>query len=74
MENSNSEYVSFKIFDTFSHKVVQTWFVCYATLHIKLFGSIYYCSEMVRIENNSHMLEIDLIKQRAGSGSGRAEC
>ena len=39
------------------HKVAQTWFVLQETLHIKLFG-IYYCFEVVRIENVCHMLEI----------------
>ena len=46
-----------KRFGTFSHKMVQTWFVLNETWHTTLFG-IYYCVEMVRIQNNSHMLEI----------------
>ena len=41
----------------FSHKVVQTSFVCDETWHTTLFD-IYYCVEMVIIENNSHMLDI----------------
>ena len=41
-------------FGTFSHKIVQTWFVCHKTWHFH----IYYCVEMVRVENISHMLEI----------------
>ena len=45
------------VFGTFSHKVVQNWFVLHETWHTKLFG-IYSCVEMVRIENQSHMLEI----------------
>ena len=51
------------IFGTFSHELVQTWFVCtklgaqYYLKYIILFD-IYYCVEMVIIENNSHMLEI----------------
>ena len=45
------------VFGTFTHKVVQTWFVLHETLHYTFFG-IYYCVEIVRIENNSHMLEI----------------
>ena len=44
-------------FDTLGHKVAQTLFVLHETWHITLFG-IYYCVEMVRFENNSHMLEI----------------
>ena len=43
------------IFGTFSHKVVQNWFALHETSHTTLFG-IKYCIEMVRIENNSHML------------------
>ena len=44
-------------FGTFSHKMVQTWIVLHETLHTTLYR-ICYCVEMVRIENNSHMLEI----------------
>ena len=47
----------FKLFGTFVHKVVQTWVVLHETWHAKLFG-IYYCVEVDRIENHSHMLEI----------------
>ena len=42
---------------TLSHKVVQTWFVLHKTWHPTLF-SLCYCVEMVRLENNSHVLEI----------------
>ena len=45
------------VFGTFAHKEAQTWFVLYETGHTTPFG-IYYCVEMVRIENPSHMLEI----------------
>ena len=45
------------VFGTFSHKVVQPWFVKHVILKTTLF-SIYYCFEMIRIENKSHMLEI----------------
>ena len=44
-------------FVTFSQKVVQTWFVWHDTWFTTLFG-ISYCVEMVRIENNSYMLEL----------------
>ena len=37
--------------------MVQAWFVSHETWRTTLFG-INYCVEMVRIENNSHMLEI----------------
>ena len=43
--------------DSFKHKVVQIWFVLHETLYITQVG-IYYCVEMVRIDNNSHMIEI----------------
>ena len=42
---------------TFPHKVAQTWFVLHETWNTTLFG-IYYCIYVVRIENQSHMLEI----------------
>ena len=42
---------------TYSLKVVQNWFVWHEIWHTTLFG-IYYCIEMVIIENNSHMFEI----------------
>ena len=45
------------VFGTFAHKVAQTWLVLHETWHKTLFG-IYYCVELVRIENYSHMLEI----------------
>ena len=44
-------------FGTFAHKEAQTWFVLHETLHGTLFG-IYYCLEVVRIENHNHMVEI----------------
>ena len=47
----------FKRFCHFCAKVAQTWFVLRETWHTTLFG-IYYCVEVVRIENHSHMLEI----------------
>ena len=47
----------FKRFDTFAHKVAQTWFVLHKTWNTTLFG-IYYCVEVVRIENYCHMLQI----------------
>ena len=50
-------YAFLSVFDTFAHKVAQTWFVLHETWHRTLFG-IYYCVEVVRIENHSHMLEI----------------
>ena len=45
------------VFGTFAHTVPQTWIVLHETWHTTLFG-IYYCMEVVRIENHSHMLEI----------------
>ena len=42
---------------TFVHKVAQTLFVLHETWHKKLFR-MYYSVEMVRIANNSHMLNI----------------
>ena len=44
-------------FGNIAHKVAQTWFVLHETWYITLFG-IYYCVEVLRVENNSHMLEI----------------
>ena len=41
----------------FSHKLVQTCFALHGTWHTTLFD-LYYCVEIVRIENNSHMLEL----------------
>ena len=49
------------VFGTFSPKVVETWFVCHETWHTTLFG-VYYYVEQVRIENNSHMLEISVFE------------
>ena len=51
-------YGFLNIFDTFGHKVVQTWFILQETWHITLF-LIYYCVEVVRIKSYSHMLEIN---------------
>ena len=45
------------VFGISSHKVVKTSFKLHATWHTTLFG-IYYCGELFRIENTSHMLEI----------------
>ena len=45
------------IFGNFAHKVAQTWFVLHETWHTTLFR-IYYCVEVVRIENDSHTQEI----------------
>ena len=45
------------VFGTFAQKVAQTWFVLQETWHTTQFG-IYYCAEIVRIENSSHKLEI----------------
>ena len=47
----------FSFFGTFAHKVAQTWFVLYETWYTTLFG-IHNSVEVVRFENNSHMLEI----------------
>ena len=38
-------------------QVVQTWFIWPETRHTIVF-SIYYCAEMFRFENNSHILDI----------------
>ena len=45
------------VFGSFAHQLAQTWFVLYKTWHTTVFR-IYYLVEVVRIENNSHMLEI----------------
>ena len=50
-------YGFLSVFGTFAHIVAQTWFVLHETWHTTLFG-IYYCVEVVRIENHSHILEI----------------
>ena len=50
-------YVLLSFFSTFAHKVAQSWFVLHETWHTTLFG-VYYCVEVVIIENLSHMLEI----------------
>ena len=45
------------VFGTFVHNVAQTWFVLHENWHTTLFR-IYYVVEVVRMENDSHMLEI----------------
>ena len=50
-------YGFLSIFVTFAHKVARTWFILHETWHTILFG-IYYCVEVIRIENHRHMLEI----------------
>ena len=46
------------LFWHFAHKEAdQTWFVLQETWHTTLFD-ICYCVEVVRFENNSHMLDI----------------
>ena len=50
-----SMFLSF--FGTFAHKAVQTWFNFHKTWKTTLFG-IYYCVEVVKLENHTHMLEI----------------
>ena len=50
-------YAFLSVFDTFAHKVAQTWFDLHETWHTRLFG-IYYCVEVVRFKNHCHMLEI----------------
>ena len=44
-------------FGTCAHKVSKTWCVMHQTWLTTLFG-IYYCDEVVKIKNYSHMLEI----------------
>ena len=52
------DFIGFlSFFVTFPHKVAQTWFVLHEILRTILFG-IYCCVEVVRIENNSQILEI----------------
>ena len=50
-------YAFLSVFATFAHKVAQTWFDLHETWHTTLLG-IYYCVEVVWIENHCHMLEI----------------
>ena len=50
-------YAFLSFLGTFAYNAAQTWFVLRASWHTTLFG-IYYCVEVVRIENHSHMLEI----------------
>ena len=38
------------------HKLTQTWYDLHETWNTKIFG-VYYCVEMIRIENHSDMLE-----------------
>ena len=39
------------------HKVALAWFVLHKSWHTTLFGT-YYCVQVVRIENHSHMLQL----------------
>ena len=50
-------YGFLSFFGTFGHKVAQTWFVLHENWHTIIFG-IYYCVEMVKIQNHSHIVEI----------------
>ena len=50
-------YRFLSVFGTFAYKVAQTWFALHEIWHTTLFG-IYYCVEVVRIENHCHMIEI----------------
>ena len=50
-------YGVLNFYGTFSHKTVQILFVWHETWHTKIFGT-YYFIEIVRNENNYHMLEI----------------
>ena len=45
------------VFGTFSHKLLQTWFLCHETWHTTLFGINYFFA-IFEIQNYSHMLEI----------------
>ena len=48
-----------KNFDTCSPNVVETWFLLHETWHTtQVF--IYFCVEMIRIENNRDMLDITI--------------
>ena len=44
-------------FGTFAHKIAPTRFVLHETWHTTLF-SVYYCFEVVRIQNHIHMPQI----------------
>ena len=46
----------FSFFGTFDRKVAQTWFILHGTWHRILFD-IYYCVEVFRFENHTHILE-----------------
>ena len=50
-------YEFLNVLGTFAHKKAQTWFILHETWRTTLFG-IYYCAEVVTIENHIHMLEI----------------
>ena len=50
-------------FCIFAHKVDQTWFVLHESWRTTLFG-IYYSVDVVRIENNSPMIEITCVLLR----------
>ena len=47
----------FGFFGTFANKVAQTWLVLRETWHSTQFG-IYYCVVVVRIADNSYMLQL----------------
>ena len=51
------DFMRFKLFWHFAHKVAQARFVLQETWHTTLFG-IYNCVEVVRFVNRSHMLKI----------------
>ena len=50
-------YAFLSVLDTFARKEAQTWFFLHTTWHTTLFY-IYYCVEVVKIENHSYMQEI----------------
>ena len=50
-------YRFLSVFGTFAHKVTQNWFILHETWHATLYG-IYYCVEVFRDKNHSHMIEI----------------
>ena len=50
-------YSFLSVFGTFAQIIAQTWDVLHETWHTTLFG-MYYCVEVVRIENHCHMQAI----------------
>ena len=50
-------FVFLAFFNSFAHKVAQTWYVLQETWPKTIFGTLFWV-EVVRIENRSHMLEI----------------